>query len=130
MRLKLAALSQFVASIGVAIKAFFSVPECEVCKVREYFGDKFQAELEDRIGWLENQLEIERAEKDLLQAKLFKLLRLEDKPQSAQSSGEPTKVSGGIQSPLKQRAAAEVESRRKYWGEKLKKIEASKNANQ
>lgn len=77
-----------------------------------------------QIKQLEDSLEYERKRTELLQSRLDKVLRLTDtQPNSNLSANQDHVPVRSSVSPIKQRHIAEVESRERYWKNKIKEIE-------
>jgi hypothetical protein len=119
-------LNQFVALAGEGIKSLFTVPECLVCKAKDEAYWQSHNNYLTRIHYLEELVKTEKAEKEAILFKFYQALRLTN-PQEimrAEKSSVPSEQIKlhGIQSPMKQRAQAEKESRAKYWAEKAKAV--------
>jgi hypothetical protein len=113
-------LGEFVGSIGVGVKHFFSIPECQVCKLREQTELKFERLYENRIRELQDNLDIERDEKRHLQSLVEKLMRL---PQPSTTQAVQLPKIHGVVSPMRQRQTREANSRQDYWKKKAEKVE-------
>jgi hypothetical protein len=106
-------------SIVEGVRQFLTVPECQVCKVREEMFLQFRNDHHLRVKDLQDSLDIERDEKRHLQGLVERLMRLKEPSTSIQMM---PKIQGII-SPQKQRLSREAESRKNYWAEKAKKVE-------
>lgn len=122
MKTKALGLGQFVGSIGEGIKFFFSVPECETCKVREQFHHETDNRYLVWIKHLENSLEYERKQNEYLNNKLDRLLRLvpNEGPRVPNQTFTPVR---GIVRPSQVRMTAEAKSRQDYWKRRNKEQE-------
>lgn len=116
MKVRVAGLRQLGGSIAEGVKAFFTVPECQVCKIRENNFHLFRCDFQARVKHLEEQIAAEKDEKAELQQALFRALRVGGEVKvGAQTNPIALR---GIVNPRKQRMSAEVESRKKYWENK------------
>jgi hypothetical protein len=109
-------LKQSVALVGEGIKTIFTIPPCKVCEHWEQAEDKYL----DEIRFLRGQLVVEKNEKQAIQQMLMRALRLDvggANPNGANTELAQNKVRG-IVSPMKQRAAAEQNSKVEYWRKK------------
>lgn len=115
MRVSLLHFVRFVATIGSGVKEAFTIPECETCKVREKNFTVYQDMMVAHILQLQEQLRVEKKEKETIQNMLFRAVRLEN--QVKVDSTVPQAIHGVV-SPMRQRMTAESEARKKYWEKK------------